>query len=72
MSKFVLCPSNEGYEAGLVRGKIYRALPDPEVAKHDLLRVVDKDLSEPDGYLYPAVMSAPVGASGKAEEELQD
>ena len=68
MSKFVLCLSNEGYEASLIRGKIYRALPDPEAAKHDLLRVVDEDLSEPDGYLYPTDMFAPVGASGKVGE----
>ena len=65
MSKFVLCLSNEGYQASLIRGKIYRALPDPEAEKHALLRVVDEDLSEPDGYLYSAVMFAPVGASGE-------
>ena len=65
MSKFVLCLSNEGYEASLIRGKIYRALPDPEAEKRALLRVVDEDLSEPDGYLCPAVMFAQVESSGE-------
>ena len=68
MSKFVLCLSNEGYEASLIRGKICRVLPDPEAEKHALLRIVDEDFSEPDGYLYPAVMFAPVESSGKAGE----
>jgi uncharacterized protein (DUF2126 family) len=29
------------------------ALPDANAARHNMLRVVDEDKSEPDGYLYP-------------------
>jgi len=41
-------------------GKVYRALPDAEAEAHNMLRVVDEDKSEPDGYLYPASMFAPI------------
>jgi len=46
--------NNEGAAASLTVGKVYRTLPDPKAAAHELLRVLDEDRSEPDGYLYPA------------------
>ncbi len=60
MSEFVICINNEGNPASLILGKVYRRVPDPEAEAHNLVRVVDEDLSEPDGYLYPASMFVPV------------
>lgn len=60
MNEFVICISNEGNAASLIVGKVYRRLPDADAAAHNMLRVVDEDKSEPDGYLYPASMFAPI------------
>jgi hypothetical protein len=48
--------NNQGSAASLTVGKVYRTLPDPKAAAHEMLRVLDEDRSEPDGYLYPATM----------------
>ena len=56
MSEFVICLDNGGSAASLTVGKVYRTLPDPKAAGHELLRVLDEDRSERDGYLYPATM----------------
>jgi hypothetical protein len=47
---FVVCLSNEGYDASLERRKIYIALPDPASEKHGMLRVIDESGAD---YLYP-------------------
>ena len=60
MSSFVICINNESNPASLILGKVYRALPDAEAEARNMLRVVDEDKSEPDGYLYPASMFAPI------------
>jgi hypothetical protein len=60
MSDFVICINNDNNQASLILGKVYRTLPDPEAAAHNMLRVIDEDKSEADGYLYPASMFAPV------------
>ena len=59
MSSFVICINNKSNPASLILGKVYRALPDAEAEARNMLRVVDEDTSEPDGYLYPASMFAP-------------
>ena len=43
-------------KASLIVGKVYRTLSDAEAEPHDMLRVIDEDKLEPDGYLYPASM----------------
>lgn len=50
---FVVCTSNEGYEASLERLKIYRAVPDRDAAKHGQIRVIDESGED---YLFPASM----------------
>lgn len=60
MSDFVICISNESNPASLIVGKVYRTLCEAEAEVHGLLRVLDEDQSEPDGYLYPASMFAPI------------
>jgi len=61
MSDFVICINNDSNPASLILGKVYRMLPDAEADSKNMLRVVDEDKSEPDGYLYPASMFAPSG-----------
>ena len=58
MSEYVICINNESNPASLIVGKVYRTLPDAEAQAHDLLRVIDEDTSEPDGYLYSTSMFA--------------
>ena len=60
MNEFVICINNDGSAASLIVGKVYRTLSDAEAQAHDLLRVVDEDKSEPNGYLYSASMFASV------------
>ena len=70
MSKFVICINNDSNPASLIMGKVYRTLPDPEAESHNMLRVVDEDRSEPDGYLYPTSMFAPIVLPEVAERAL--
>ncbi len=60
MNSFVICINNESNPASLIVGKVYRVLPDTDAKLHQMLRVVDEDDSEPDGYLYPESMFAPI------------
>ena len=39
---FALCVDNTKYEASLIRGKVYRILPDLRAAKDDFVRLVDE------------------------------
>ena len=41
-SQFAICLNNEGYEASLEVGKVYRVLPDREAAVHGYIRMVDE------------------------------
>jgi len=69
MSNFVICINNDSNPASLVVGKVYRTLPDSE-GEHHMLRVIDEDKSEPEGYLYPASMFAPIELPEVAEQAL--
>ena len=60
MSEFVICIDSRSNPVSLILGKVYRTLPDAEAEAHDMLRIIDEDTSEPDGYLYPASMFAPI------------
>ena len=70
MSRLVICIDNESNPASLILGKVYRALPDPAAEAHDMIRVIDEDKSEPDGYLYPAAMFARIDLPKEAERAL--
>ena len=39
---FAVCINNEGYEASLEVGKLYRVIEDVEAASHGYLRVIDE------------------------------
>lgn len=70
MSEFVICINNESNPASLIVGKVYRTLLDAEAQAHGLLRILDEDKSEPDGYLYPASMFAPIELPEVAKHAL--
>jgi hypothetical protein len=70
MSEFVICLDNQRNPASLIVGKVYRQLPDAEAESHRMLRVVDEETSEPDGYLYPASIFAPVELPDAAKQVL--
>ena len=70
MSDFVICINNHSNPASLIVGKVYHTLPDPEAEADNMLRVVDEDKSEADGYLYPASMFAPVELPEVAKQVL--
>lgn len=70
MNKFVICINNSDNPASLIIGKVYRRLPDPEAEAHNMIRVIDEDTSEPDGYLYPAEMFVPIELPEIAERIL--
>jgi len=70
MNDFVICINNDSNPASLILGKVYRKLPDAESEAHNMLRIIDEDKSEPDGYLYPASMFAPIELPEVAERAL--
>lgn len=62
-ARFVVCLSNEGFEAALEPRKIYSSLPDSDAEREGLVRVVDESGED---YLYPATMFEPVSVSERA------
>ena len=60
MTDFVICINNVGNPASLIVGKVYRTISDAEAELHNMLRILDEDRSEPDGYLYPNASFAPI------------
>ena len=70
MSEFVICIDNRGNQASLIVGKAYRIVEDGHAQDNGLIRVVDEDASEPDGYLYEASMFAPVELPDVAKKAL--
>jgi hypothetical protein len=46
---FVVCVDNQGYQASLILGKVYKVLPDAKAARDDLVRIVDESGED---YLY--------------------
>jgi len=41
-AQFAVCIDNEGYEASLEVGKLYRVVPDVKAESHGYIRVVDE------------------------------
>ena len=70
MNSFVICINNISNPASLIVGKVYLMLPDPAAESHNMLRVIDEDQTEADGYLYPASMFAPIELPEVAERAL--
>lgn len=65
MSKrFVVCVSNEGYEASLEPRKLYEVLPDSWAEEHGMLRVVDETGED---YLFEADRFVPIEVPEQAK-----
>jgi hypothetical protein len=58
---------NEDYPASLEKRKIYEAIPDPDAAKHDQIRVIDESGED---YLYPEEYFIPVTLPKNVEEAV--
>ena len=70
MNEFVICINNDTNPASLILGKVYRTVADTKAASHNMLRILDEDKSEPDGYLYPASMFVAIQLPAEAERVL--
>lgn len=70
MSEFVICINNGGNLASLILGKVYQSLPDADAAAHNMVRIIDEDQSEHDGYLYNAAMFVDIDLSEAAKKVL--
>ncbi|MCZ6634825.1 MAG: hypothetical protein O7G87_15595 [bacterium] len=70
MSEFVICIDNESNPASLIVGKVYRRLSDAKAKTQGMLRIIDEDTSEPDGYLYSSSMFVPIELPKVAEQAL--
>ncbi|MFN8496235.1 MAG: hypothetical protein U0641_00090 [Anaerolineae bacterium] len=64
---FALCINNEGYEASLEVGKLYRIIPDVDAAGHGYIRVVDESGED---YAYLAARFFPLELPLAIEEAL--
>ena len=54
---FLLCLSNRGYPASLIRHKVYAQVPDEEATERGLVRVVDESGED---YLFPVRLFAAI------------
>ena len=50
-SEFVVCISNEGFEASLELKKIYEVVADSVASSHDQVRIIDESGED---YVYPS------------------
>ncbi len=60
---FAVCLNNEGYEASLEIGKIYRIIPDETAEINGLIRVIDEsgeDYAFSSNRFYPMELPKPV------------
>ena len=55
-NKFLLCVSNEGYEASLELRKLYENIPDKEAEHYGQVRIIDESGED---YLFPSTYFAP-------------
>jgi hypothetical protein len=64
---FVVCLNNEGYQASLEVGKLYRSIPDQEASAHGLIRVIDESGED---YAFSADRFHPVDLPATVEHAL--
>jgi hypothetical protein len=64
---WIICVSNDGFEASLEARKLYTVTDDEKAAKRGLLRVVDES---GEGYLYPKDMFMPMVIAQPIEQRL--
>ncbi|MFM2305246.1 MAG: hypothetical protein RLZZ135_2659 [Cyanobacteriota bacterium] len=64
---FAVCLNNQGYEASLEVGKLYRVIEDEQAQANDLIRIVDESGED---YAFSAQRFYPVQLPQKVEEVL--
>lgn len=64
---FLICISNDGYQASLETRKVYQEIPDPDAEAEGLVRVIDESGED---YLFPKSMFLPLELSGEASAAL--
>ncbi|MGH9794248.1 MAG: hypothetical protein ACRD5G_05710 [Candidatus Acidiferrales bacterium] len=67
-TRFVVCVDNRNHPASLELRKIYRALGDPEAARHGYVRVVDESGED---YLYPNKYFLPIALPKSVKKALR-
>jgi hypothetical protein len=65
---FAVCINNEGYQASLEVGKLYRVIPDAEAASHGYIRIVDESGED---YGYTAERFFPLDVPQALADALQ-
>lgn len=65
--EFVVCVSNEGYEASLEPRKLYERIPDGQAVKLGQARIIDESGED---YLYPESLFEVVELSPPVEKKL--
>ncbi|WP_124978548.1 hypothetical protein [Aphanothece sacrum] len=63
VNQFAVCLNNEGYEASLEVGKIYRTIPDETAQINSLIRVIDEsgeDYAFTANRFYPIELPKPI------------
>ncbi|UIE36684.1 hypothetical protein [Leptodesmis sichuanensis] len=66
-NQFAVCLNNEGYEASLEVGKIYRVVADEEAKANGLVRVIDESGED---YAFSANRFYPIEVPKPVEEVL--
>ncbi|HEU0143367.1 MAG TPA: hypothetical protein VFQ47_01160 [Nitrososphaera sp.] len=64
---FVVCLNNEGYQASLEVGKLYRFIPDKDAEEEGLIRVVDESGED---YAFDAARFYPINLPATVEKVL--
>jgi hypothetical protein len=64
---FVVCTSNEGYEASLEPRKLYELIGDPKAEAVGMLRVIDESGED---YLYPDKLFVRITLPESLEKQL--
>jgi len=64
---FVVCTSNEGYEASLEPRKLYELIEDEQAQSLGMLRVIDES---GDDYLFPEALFARIELPETLEKQL--
>ena len=66
-AQFVVCLNNEGYQASLEVGKLYRYIPDKDAEEEGLIRVVDESGED---YAFDAARFHPISLPSTVEKVL--
>ena len=65
---FLLCVSNESYEASLELRKLYEKIPDKDAERHNQVRVIDESGED---YIYPVTFFAPVRLPAETRSRIE-